>query len=149
MFFYINDIIIKDNFPLFRYCMTVVTCLYLCLSFSHPDYWIAKVNVESMQEDRSDFFKGEAYSDYYYLSTLNADAAPMLLELLDEKNYDLGYYYYCENDYEYYSRSDELTFGYKWLERMHKRTIDRSLRKFNVSRFLMRQNLNSRVVERK
>ena len=137
----------KDSFPLFRYSMVVVTCLYLCLSFGHPDYWIAKVNVESMQADRSDFFKGEAYDDYYYLSTLNADAAPVLLELLDEKNYDLGYYYYCENGDEYYSRSSEITFGYNWLERMHERTLDRSLRKFNVSRFLMRQNLNSRVVE--
>ena len=88
--------IVKESFPLFRYSMIVVTCLYLCLSFSHPDYWIAKVNVESMQADRSDFFKGDAYTDYYYLSTLNADAAPVLLELLDKEGYDLDYYYTCQ-----------------------------------------------------
>ncbi len=137
----------KESFPLFRYSMVVVTFLYLILSFSHPDYWIARINVESMQEDRSEFFKGEAYDDYRYLTTLNADAAPVLLELLDERNYDLNYYYICEESDKSYSKSSEIGFGYYWLEGMHERVGDMSLRKFNVSRFLMEQNVLSRVTE--
>ena len=137
----------KESFPLFRYSMVIVTCFYLILSFGHPDYWIAKVNVESMQENRSDFFKGEAYDDYRYLATLNADAAPVLLKLLDDRKYDLNYYYICEESDECYSKSSEIGFGYCWLEYMHERTEDMSLRKFNVSRFLMEQNLLGRVTE--
>lgn len=136
----------KESFPLFRYSMVVVTCLYLCLSFSHPDYWIAKVNVASMQEERSDFFQGRAYHDYRYLSTLNADAAPVLLEFLDEQGYDLAYY--TEEKDWYYSlggREDKESFGYYWLEAMEVRTEEMSLRSFNVSRFLMEQNVKQRM----
>ena len=135
----------RESFPLFRYSMVVVTCMYLLLSFSHPDYWIAKINVASMQEDRSDFFQGSPYHDYRYLTTLNADAAPVLLELLDEKGYDLNYYYDHELGEEYCNRSNANGFGYCWLEYMSERTEDMSLRKFNISRFLMDQNILSRV----
>ena len=148
----------KESFPLFRYSMVVVTCLYLCLSFSHPDYWIAKVNVESMQEDRSDFFKGSPYKDYYYLETLSADAAPVLLEWMDENGYQLDYYFQYEEELELnamlerelnnlMSAPESMGFGYDWLERMQERTKDMSLRKFNVSRFLMDQNILQRVTE--
>ncbi len=137
----------KESFPLFRYSMVVVTCLYLGLSFSHPDYWIAKVNVESMQEDRSNFFKGKEYRDYDYLTTLSTDAAPVMLELLEDKGYDLNYYYKCEDSEEFYSKHEQYTFGYRWLENAHERVGDLSLRKFNVSRFLMELNLEQRVTE--
>ena len=138
----------KDRFPLFRYSVVVVTCLYLCLSFSHPDYWIAKVNVASMQEERSDFFQGRAYHDYRYLSTLNADAAPVLLEFLEERGYDLAYYT-DEKDWYYSqgSREEKDYFGYYWLEAMEVRTENRSLRSFNVSRFLMEQNVQGRMTK--
>ncbi len=137
----------KDSFPLFRYSMVVVTCLYLCLSFSHPDYWIAKVNVASMQEERSDFFQGSPYHDYRYLTTLNADAAPVLLELLQEQGYDLGCYVTEEEDWNdsVGNRGDKDSFGYYWLEYMKMRTENMSLRSFNVSRFLMEQKVLGRV----
>lgn len=137
--------IFKESFPLFRYSMAVVTILYIGLSFSHPDYWIAKVNVASMQEDRSDFFLGSSYHDYKYLTNLSADAAPVLLEYLDEKGYDLSNYYEV-NGYKGTSGSSTADgFGYYWLGNMKERTEDMSLRSFNVSRFLMEQNLKKRV----
>jgi len=61
--------IYNENFKLFRYCMVVVTVFYLILSFAHPDYWIAKYNVAH---------KNEMYTDFYYLSRLSADAAPVM-----------------------------------------------------------------------
>ncbi|MFR8843778.1 MAG: DUF4153 domain-containing protein [Waltera sp.] len=36
--------IYRESFPLFRYGVVMVTVLYLALSFSHPDYIIARVN---------------------------------------------------------------------------------------------------------
>ncbi len=137
----------KESFPLFRYSMVVVTCMYLCLSFSHPDYWIARVNVAGMQEDRSGFFKGDAYDDYSYLSTLNADAAPVFLTFLDSQGYDLNYYYTCEEEVQHYVGSKKDSFGYRWLERMRILTKDMSIREFNVSRFLADFNVVSRITE--
>ncbi len=78
--------IFRKKFPLFRYCCVAVTCCYLVLSFSHPDYWIAKVNVANVEreETRDGFFKGEPYGDLCYLNDLCADAAPVLVPWLAE-----------------------------------------------------------------
>ena len=100
--------IFKENFPLFRYSMVAVTCMYLLLSFGHPDYWIAKVNVAGCEEDGSDFFKGKGYRDYHFLNGLSADAAPVMNDFDDNEGY-------FENLEE---RIEEITF-----------------RNFNVSRF--------------
>lgn len=107
--------IYKEDFPLFRYSMVVVTVLYLGLSFSHPDYWIAKVNVAGSEENRSEFFLGSTYYDYNFLSKLSADAAPVLLEWEEE--------YYSE----------------KYAERLEDRIEDITIRNFNVSRFVAEQ----------
>ena len=105
--------IFREGFPLFRYSMAVVTVLYLALSFTHPDYIIAKVNVANApHEDMSwwteeeakqaadsfsqaDMFSGrfflasQPYHDYFYLAGLSADAAPILIPYLDELGYDM------------------------------------------------------------
>lgn len=81
--------IFKESFPLFRYSVVVVMVLYLALSFSHPDYIIAAVNVANAPEsERNPFFLGEYYNDYRYLSTLSADAAPVLLPYMEKLGYD-------------------------------------------------------------
>lgn len=133
----------KEGFPLFRYSMVVVTSFYLMLSFSHPDYWIAKVNVAGMQEQRSDFFQGSTYHDYEYLAHLNADAAPVLVELLEDMGYELDYYETCINHPQYHTASGKNSFGYYWLERMQERTGEMSFRQFNLSRYLVGWKLRS------
>ena len=106
--------IFRERFPLFRYSMAVVTVLYLALSFAHPDYIIARVNVanaphENMSwwteeealkaEDnfsQADMFGGkfflafQPYHDYSYLAGLSADAAPVLIPYLKELGYDMS-----------------------------------------------------------
>lgn len=67
--------IYKEKFPLFKYSMVLVTVLYLGLSFSHPDYWIARYNISCIPN----LNEWECYGDGYYLSGLSADAAPVLL----------------------------------------------------------------------
>ena len=105
--------IFRERFPMFRYSVAVVTVLYLALSFAHPDYLIARVNVanaphqntswwteeEAMQAadnfSQADMFSGrfflasQPYHDYSYLSNLSADAAPVLVPYLKELGYDM------------------------------------------------------------
>lgn len=57
--------IFHKRFPLFLYGTITVTVCYLILSFAHPDYWIARYNLN--------------YSGKMYLSELSADAAPVIL----------------------------------------------------------------------
>ncbi len=68
--------IFKPVFPLFRYCMIVVTCSYLCLSFSHQDYWIAAYNLTSAQESSA------FHMDYDYLHRLSVDKLPAMVKYM-------------------------------------------------------------------
>lgn len=105
--------IFRERFPLFGYSVAVVTVLYLALSFAHPDYIIARVNVENAPHEnmnwwteeealkaaddfsQSDMFSGrfflafQPYHDYSYLAGLSADAAPILIPYLEELGYDM------------------------------------------------------------
>ncbi|MDE5951461.1 MAG: DUF4173 domain-containing protein, partial [Acetatifactor sp.] len=136
--------VIKESFPLFRYSMVIVTLCYMVLSFSHPDYWIARVNVASTDlATRSAFFEGEPYDDYRFLSRLNADAAPVLIGLMEETGYDLNAYYQNDPSAKAYGeglRSYQLEgFGYYYLERLKTRNARNGVRTFNISRFLSEQ----------
>lgn len=141
--------IFKDRFPLFRYSMVVVTVLYIGLSFSHPDYWIAKVNLEGSKETRSEFFLGRQYSDFRFLKNLSADAAPVLLEWAEEEGCDLWYYTYCNDSEKYVEYLSEFrkynpaavnndgsakSYAYDYLENLAERVGKTTLRNFNVSR---------------
>lgn len=84
--------IFRGSFPLFRYCCVAVTCCYLVLSYCHPDYWIAKVNVSHVEQDEEgSFFMGESYVDISYLSGLCADAAPVLVPWIAERGAETAY----------------------------------------------------------
>ena len=74
-----------NGFPLFTYSMVLVTVFYIGLSFAHPDYWIAKYNLHRMNMVWLDYRnKYDANDNKKYLSSLSADAAPILLD--EEKN---------------------------------------------------------------
>ena len=142
--------IVKNSFPLFRYSLVVFTCFYIALSFSHPDYWIAKVNLAGAEETRSDFFKGEAYEDYNFLSELNADAAPVLIEWLVDEGYNTNAYYVENMSPEKYmmengcivnaegknETNEKISCAYWYLQELKESCRDMSPREFNLSRFL-------------
>ena len=145
--------IAKAEFPLFRYSIVVFTCLYMGLSFSHPDYWIAKVNLESTKEIRSEFFKGEAYSDYSLLAGLSADAAPVLVEWIVEEGYTTDSYFIDTMTYDSYRILNEIPLiydvenaeaclteqktwcAYRYLRNLRENCYGQSFREFNFSRF--------------
>lgn len=64
--------IFMERFPLFRYGLIVINIWFIALSFSHPDYSIAKYNL-------SDKVNQEEV-DYEYLTRLSSDAAPVVSE---------------------------------------------------------------------
>ena len=67
-----------NRFPLFTYSMIIVTVFYIGLSFAHPDYWIAKYNLNPTHLDYLNEY--DVYDSRKYLSRLSADAAPVLLD---------------------------------------------------------------------
>ncbi|HOO28877.1 MAG TPA: DUF4173 domain-containing protein, partial [Lachnospiraceae bacterium] len=87
------------RFPLFKYCMLAVTLLYLGLSFSHQDYWIAKYNISAAGKENTQ-------GDWNYISCLSKDAIPALAEyeksgkaaVSAEENYFLCYYESVRDD---------------------------------------------------
>lgn len=137
--------IFKTGFPLFRYSMAVVTVLYLALSFAHPDYIIAGVNVANIAVTEGGEKSAMAYHDYRYLSGLCADAAPVLVPYMEKQGYAMEAWTAEETPKEYSreinDRRTEIeredTFGYTWMERMQERTENFGARTFNLSRYRM------------
>ena len=150
-----------QKFPLFKYSMVVVTICYLVLSFAHPDYLIAKCNVANMGSSASSFFDTDAYRDYYYMTTLSADAAPALAEILAEEGFrmtdapmqELMRYMREEEDagevrgdsiyssfpaYEQYGgwRDDPKSWGYYYLDKIYRQYQSMGIRSFNLSKYI-------------
>lgn len=77
-------LIYKQNFPLVKYCVTVVSVLYIAFSFSHPDAVIARYNLDKIYTAHVDETDGHLYyslrenKDFRYLKRLSADAAPAI-----------------------------------------------------------------------
>ena len=147
--------IYAEKFPLFRYSMTVVTLLYLALSFAHPDYIIAKVNIANTEAESKQWWVAEEvepYQDFRYLSGLSADAAPVMVPYLKELEYDFAAFdaeiatsYANEqrkqNDAPYLYVNYKEDFGYWWVGRLQERTDNFGIRTFNLSRYRAMQLL--------
>lgn len=133
--------IFKEAFPLFGYSVVIVTICWLLLSYSHPDYFIAKVNLSNIEgQESSDFFLGEPYADYRLLSGLSADAAPALIPYLAENGYNLSVYAYGPGGING-SRYREDGFGYYYLYKIKQADENKSFRHFNISRYTAVRNI--------
>jgi len=141
--------IYAEKFPLFRYSMAVVTVFYLALSFAHPDYIIARVNIANTEEANMQWWVDESvepYHDYSYLSRLSADAAPVLVPYLESLGYDFAAYesesalayareQRSDSEVHYLRRHEIEDFGYWWMENLQERTENFGIRTFNLSRY--------------
>ena len=153
--------IYREKFPLFRYSMAAVTILYILLSFAHPDYIIAAVNVANapqsieqsniMRTSPDDFFlNDELYHDYRYLSNLSADAAPVLIPYMERLGYWEGtpesWWSLDDGDWKR-TASDIISrdglrksqidgFGYFYLQRVQDATKNFGIRTYNISRHM-------------
>ncbi len=64
--------------------MAVISVLYICLAFSHPDYFIADYNLKNASKE---YEESAGKVDLEYLSGLSADAAVPMADY-KEKNPD-------------------------------------------------------------
>ncbi|MCM1064672.1 MAG: DUF4173 domain-containing protein [Eubacterium sp.] len=149
--------IYAEKFPLFRYSMAVVTVFYLALSFAHPDYIIARVNVANMEAESRQWWVDESvepYHDYSYLSRLSADAAPVLVPYMESIGYDFAAFesesamdhareQRRDSDDRYLRRHTAEDFGYWWMENLQERTENFGIRTFNLSRYYAMRLLRS------
>ncbi len=114
--------IYKPSFPLFRFSMVTVTVLYLIFSFGHPDYWIARYNLEPHTHMiKSQDLVIESVSDYDYLRQLSTDAAPVLL---------------AENST--FKSPENIVYYERYIRNIERATSGSKghLRSFNLSRFI-------------
>lgn len=121
--------IYHKKFPLFAYGMAVVTVFYIALSFSHPDYWIARYNLTH-----------EAYTESgrRYLSGLSSDAAPAILN--PQINPDITdirttLFLYNSSDYTEYKTQYNLFWTIDYYNRMEYHADNMHLRNFNFSHY--------------
>lgn len=148
--------IFRENFPLFRYSVAVVTVLYLMLSFAKPDYIIAKVNVSNAVHEgynAAEYLDRKPYSDYDYLSRLSADAASVIVPFLQKLDYNMEAYHAGDPvDYmkaldpdgkDSYKRSKVEGFGYYWMRQIKRDIQGMGLRSFNLSRYMALKALTS------
>ena len=162
IFFLMTGILIhiyKEAFPLFKYCITVVTILYIAFSFSRPDYFIARYNITQMLE-KEGTESGRPDYDTEYLLSLSADAAPAILNtktlpaLLDGPESSVRWIH----DLESWKNDDMRNWHpntYRpttWMEKyLHYTHYDSILlvehegskwRTFNLSRYTMKKCMN-------
>ncbi|MCM1173482.1 MAG: DUF4173 domain-containing protein [Blautia sp.] len=116
-----------QRFPLFFYSVAVVTVFYTGLSFSHPDYWIARYNLNpSHTESMTEY---DAEISMRYLSTLSADAAPALLN----ENTNPFYVSYTPDGAEHWINMEYWMNDY--CRRIAGKSDDMGIRNFNFSIF--------------
>lgn len=162
IFFLMTGILIhiyKKAFPLFKYCITTVTILYIAFSFSRPDYFIARYNIAQMLEKENTTSERPDY-DTEYLRSLSADAAPAILNaktlsaLLDGPESSVRWTQNVKS-WKYANLSNfcfDTDQPVTWMERyMHYTHYDSivvtehegsSWRTFNLSRYTMKRCMN-------
>lgn len=124
----------KKEFPLFRYCVIVVTICYLIFSFARPDYFIASYHINNTEEFDAD--------DIVFLTNeLSFDAAPVVLPLLSNpdslimKATDSEQ----ENVSNYASRTSLLEYTNQYYDKIAYEEKVRGIRDFNYSYYLASQ----------
>ena len=128
-------LIVRPQFPLFRYSITVVSIIYLCLAFSHVDYFIASYNLSHAQNNHN--------MDWEYLACLSLDAAPAVAEYYENAPQDVRERMHAQAVQVkmmsgYGSDRNGLQEGNWFADYMHQVCLAEKtlgLRNFNVSRY--------------
>ena len=142
-------LIYKREFPLVKYCVIVVSVLYIAFSFSHPDAIIARYNLDKIYTACMDETDGRMYytlkenRDFYYLERLSADAAPAIfakaaeIQINTEGEND----WFDENNYWFNEYAAEIvsdSYNHKVQNPIEDYLLPnhQSLRKFNFSKWM-------------
>ena len=121
----ITVFIFKKEFPIFKYILVSITVLYIGFTAAHPDFWIAKYNIEQANEE-------EGIDEYHLLFNLSLDAAVPVLDYYEESiENPKGYY----NEYlEKYCLTDISARVKDYCIRIEEAEEEMNARTFNFSK---------------
>lgn len=117
-----------QKFPLFFYSVAITTVFYIGLSFSHPDYWIAKYNLTPSHISYLDEY--DIYDSQRYLTRLSLDAAPVLLD--KEENRFLWN--------KSWNEIKEEDWIYSYYQKVNTKAEQMHIRNFNFSVFFAKRS---------
>ena len=87
--------IYMPELPALRYCVGIITVMYLLLALGHPDYWIAEYNLEGIMREHQGMVTtemieqdGQLQASLSDLNELSQDAVPAIM-----KNSKIAQYY--------------------------------------------------------
>lgn len=119
--------IYMNKFPLFTYSMVIVTVFYIGLSFAHPDYWIAKYNLNPQHIEYLDDY--DTRDSQNYLAKLSSDAAPVILN--EETNPYLDDYFDVLEDEQ--GNNNEFAWISRYYQKIELLSEEMHIRNFNFS----------------
>ncbi len=121
----ITIFIFKKEFPIFRYMLVSITVLYIGFAAAHPDFWIAKYNIE---QDKTE----DGIDEGQLVFNLSLDAAVPVLEYYEDKMEDPQIYYNAyHEEYRLTAAMDRLM---SYCERIERAEKEMDVRKFNFSK---------------
>jgi len=121
----ITVFIFKKEFPIFRYMLISITVLYIGFAVVHPDYWIAKYNIE---QDKTE----DGIDEWQLVFNLSLDAAVPVLEYYEDKMEEPEIYYNAyHEEYRLTAAMDRLM---SYCERIERAEKEMDIRKFNFSK---------------
>lgn len=128
----VTVLIYRNGFPLFGWCLAVITVFFVGFSFMRPDRVIAEYNVIHVEEwSQSDFT--------YMTQRLSADAVPVVLEALEREGV-LGRFYSG-------SREKFLKEYYRWAVSSNYQTNGDGIRTLNFSFEAAEQTFRNKGME--
>ena len=126
------------KFSLFFYSVAVTIVIYIIFSFAHPDYWIARYNLNPVYNSYQDEY--DVMNNFDYLSYLSSDAASVILN----KTYNpyLEKFVKIKENREEYHNTENVRYDNdtEWIYRYHHRICLNAdamkIRSFNFSLYL-------------
>lgn len=129
----------KREFPLFQYCVIVVSICYLTFSFSKPDTFIASYLAD--HKDRLDLIDMQ-----YMTQQLSLDAAPEVLSLLNEKDkWDLE----TKSDSSDYYQKTSKDYVNQYYNKISNSDKNNDIRDFNFSNYHAVKSMKNHKSNRK
>lgn len=126
--------VFHKKFPLFGYCVSIVTVCYVMFTLAKPDYFIAAYNIQNQKNNVTE-------EDVYYLTEeLSFDAAPIVVPFLEEINSSDKYFDEENSDVEDSDIEWTRKYGKDAIKYYKENIIDeseaRGLRDFNLSAYI-------------
>jgi hypothetical protein len=126
------------EFPLFKYCVTVITISYIAFSLAKPDYFIASYHVNNKEKLNMD--------DIYYMTReLSLDAAPVVYPYItDEKKWSDITFNFVESNDDIVDNETKNSYIESYKQRIENWASHKEIRDFNFSIYNASKLLNNK-----